>query len=271
MRLTNKQSGIVICVFLFILSLYLPLWAQDTAGFKYEVNANSINIRSDSTTSAQIICMVNKGDSVYLVRESYGWYKIRLPSSAPAFISKSLVTIIDNSSARVAKDKVNVRLTPNTSSAIIGKLNIDTVVKVLEDQGEWYRIEPTDNCYGWINKKFVNKVMQFAQTPAQQPQAPPQQPPQAQAATQPQVLPPPPVAPAEQVFEGKIRPYGIFFIKRPATHKLITAEKKIILLKGEKDKLKALEYHQVRVTGKIVSEPKNGYPLLEISKAEALD
>lgn len=268
MKFRFSVFSLAICAILLGFCRCQDAFSQDASEFKYEVNANGINIRSDSTTSAQVICMVDKGVVVYPVAESYGWYKIKLPGVAPAFINKTLVTPAGDGTGKTAKDKVNVRLGPNTSSAIIGKLGIDTPVKIVEDQGEWYRIEPTDKCYGWINKKFVNKIMSFAQPAAAAQAAPALPPAQAPAAAAPaQAAPPVP----EQVFEGKIRPYGFFFFKKPVTHKLITAEKKVIFLKGEEDKLKALEYRQVKVTGKIISDPKDKYPLLEISKAEALD
>jgi uncharacterized protein YgiM (DUF1202 family) len=144
---------------LFIILIFRGIsFAQETASFRGKINANNINIRSDSTVNAKVICNVNKGDGVDIILELYGWYKIKLPKTAPAFIKKDLAVFINKEAARVVKDKINIRLYPSESSPIIGEAIKDEIVIILEDKGEWYRIEPTDNSFGWVHKKFVNII-----------------------------------------------------------------------------------------------------------------
>jgi len=124
--------------------------------FLGEINANNINVRSDSTVSSKIICTVNKDQPVAVVKELYEWYKIRLPKIAPSFIKKDLVILIDNKTAKPIKDSVNIRLNPDDSSPILGKLGKNEVIVIVENMGEWYKIEPINESFGWVNKKFVN-------------------------------------------------------------------------------------------------------------------
>ena len=126
--------------------------------FQGEINANNINIRSDSTVSSKIICIANNGEPVEVVKELYEWYRVRLPKTAPSFIKKNLVSIIDEKTAKVIKDNVNIRLRPSESSPILGKAAKNEVINILEEKGEWYKIEPLNNSFGWVNKKFVNKA-----------------------------------------------------------------------------------------------------------------
>jgi hypothetical protein len=72
------------------------------------------------------------------------------------------------------------------------------------------------------------------------------------------------------VVEGKINPYGIV-LWRKATHKLITSENKIYFLKGERKSLDSLNYHKVKVTGKLISLPSSKYPIIQIDIIEALN
>ncbi len=72
------------------------------------------------------------------------------------------------------------------------------------------------------------------------------------------------------IIEGIIKPYGIVF-KRPATHKLITSDNKIFLLKGNKKSLDQLNYHRVKVIGKVTGPDSQKYPIIEIEKIEELD
>ncbi|MBM3246813.1 MAG: hypothetical protein FJZ13_05780 [Candidatus Omnitrophica bacterium] len=121
-----------------------------------KINANNINIRSDSTVSATTICKMNAGDDVEVVRETYDWYKIKLPASAPAFIKRDFAISIDEKTARVLKDNVNIRLRPDEASPILGRVNKNERVAILKDNNGWYKIEPTGNSFGWVHKKFVN-------------------------------------------------------------------------------------------------------------------
>jgi uncharacterized protein YgiM (DUF1202 family) len=243
-----------------------------------EINADNINIRSDSTVSSEIICKVNKGEQVEVTRERYGWYKIRLPKYAPSFIKKNLVTAIEdkpansfdklrdsgtelNRNAKVIKNRVNIRLHPNESSPILGKVDRNEVITILEDKGEWFRIEPVNSSFGWINNKFISKISSV--TKPENPLVPQKVKEEKNAAV--------PITLEKSITaEGVIKPYGIVF-KRLATHKLITNDNKIFLLKGGKKSLDILNYHKVKVIGKFIEPNKQRYPIIDIEKIEALD
>lgn len=241
---------IIALVFLFLLNSAL---AQEFIAFQGESNANSINVRSDSTVSSDLICKVNKGTRVEVILELYDWYKIRLPENASVFIKKDLTKAIDEKTARVVKYNVNIRLKANESSPIIGRAQKDEIIRIVRERAEWYEIRPTNNSFGWINKKFVNKIstagkakdnmgIEKTQTPDS----------------------------SVITLEGLIKPYGKVF-KRKATHKLIAGDKKIFLLKGSKENLNLLNNQRARVIGKLAADATEKYPLIEIEKLEALE
>lgn len=241
--------------------------AEGVFPFKGLVNANSINIRSDSRVSAEIICTVNKNECLEIVSEFFDWYKVRLPPTAPSFVRKDLVTIINRNdikpadninvninpsqAASVSKDSVNVRLYPNQSSVILGKVSRNEIVTVLEEKGQWYRIEPPRSAHGWIYKKFVHKGCDPCGV----------------------------VAPAERIndvkdksvaVQGKVEPYGRI-LGRIATHRLITQNKEKFLLKGNKSVLNTLTYKMVRIDGRVIAfDEREKCPVIEIDKIEAL-
>lgn len=249
---------------LIFISVFLSngLCAQVSTPFSGKVTAEKINIRTDSTVSSEKISSIGKGEGLEVVAEMYDWYKIRLPKNSPSFIKKNLVSTIEdkpadsfdklkdssdtqNRIAKVAADKVNIRLSPSESSPILGKAAKDEVITILEDKGAWYRIEPINNSFGWINKKFVEKSV---------------------IEKKPETVP----ADNNVTVEGVIRPYGMIF-KRLATHKLVTAEEKVFLLKGNKKSLDALNYHKVRIIGKYVSQDTAKFLVIEIERVEGLD
>jgi len=261
---------------------------QKSALFQGEINANNINIRSDSTVNSKIICAVNKGEPVEVIRESYGWYKIRLPKAAPSFIRKNLVTLIDEKTVKVIKDNVNIRLNPSESSPILGRAGKNEVINILGDRGEWYKIEPLNNSFGWVNKKFVNPAPQEATAVkpwggmnkadtinkreevklAQEISA--KGGPASGWKKENKIMDEKVSSGESLTIEGIIKPYGKV-IKRIATHKLITADNNVFLLKGNKGGLDSLNYHRVRVTGRLIPNKNQKYSIIEIQKIEALD
>jgi uncharacterized protein YgiM (DUF1202 family) len=248
-------STIALVVFLGVSFCCSTVSAQETK-FQYEVNADGIHIRCDSTVSSAVVCALKKGDVLDVVSESYGWYKVRLPALAPAFISKSMVAAGNNQTATVVRDNVNIRLGPGTSLPVVGKVKKDQVVVITSDQGDWYGIQPPPTAYGWINKKFVSKTITFAQPP--QPPAPPQA--QATSSPQPEIL----------QLEGVIKPYGFFF-KGPIAHKLQTGDNRVFLLQGDKKVLDSLNNRKVKLTGVIDQAEKQKYPVLQIRGAEEIE
>lgn len=250
---------------LFTLSLIIivinPCFAEDSLSvFQGKINANNINIRSDSTVTSEVTCKLNQGDSVEVVSELYEWYKIRLPKIAPSFVKNNLVTLIDDKTAKVLKDRVNIRLHPADSAPILGRVDKNEIINILGNRGSWYRIMPVDNSFGWVHKKFVDKAprtikIEEAKLTLQIREG---LKPESQAATSDEFI----------IIKGIIRPKTI---KRVATHKLITQDKDVFLLKGNKEGFDALNFQRAKVTGKLIDTDKQKNLIIEVVKIEALD
>ena len=266
MRLSFKIKGRQTIALWLMLCFILPsiVFAGTFTAFTGQINASGINVRVDATVGAEVICTLVKGESVEVVWEAYDWYKIRLPKEAPAYIKNNLLECNNVNtdfasqsgkclSAKVIKDKVNIRLRPSESAWILGKIDKATVVSIIADEKGWYKIYPVYQSYGWVNKKFVNKEM----TVPGKPPAPVK------------VIDTPKLG-EQLVVEGKVSPYGIV-LWRKATHKLITPENKIYFLKGDRKGLDSLNYRKVKVTGRLISPAASKYPIIQIDIIEALN
>jgi uncharacterized protein YgiM (DUF1202 family) len=264
MRWNSLFSIVTLSVFAILL-FFSICPAQENLPFQGEVNANGINLRSDSTVSSAVIYTIDKGKRLEIISERYGWFKARLPETAWAYVKNNLVSLIDEKTGKVSKDRVNIRLKPNESSPIIGLAFKNEIINIRASKAGWYKIQATNNCFGWINKKFINKVSTSNE-------------PLAAKFTEPQKTGIEPIketaaltAEKENVsIEGIIRPYGKVF-RRPATHKLISIDHKTFLLKGDKESLDALNYHKVKVFGKLYSLPTQKYPIIQISSIEIIE
>lgn len=252
----------VVCI-----SFTAPAFSTVFAPFTGEISADSINLRVDATVSSAVICVLNKGQLVEVVSEVYEWYKVRLPKEAPSYVKKRLLECIDIntvnpgacSTAKVIKDRVNIRLAPSESSWILGKADKLTVVNILEDAGGWCKIVPIHQSYGWVNKKFVNLSSKEPELSKQEVESPKTAQPveAAQSAS-------------SLIIEGTVSPYGVV-LWRKATHKLVTAKDEVYFLKGNRKSLNNLNYHKVRVTGKLISPDGSKNPVIETDIIEALD
>ena len=255
--LLNRKISLIIFAGLTIFASVV--YADSFSVFKGKINANSINVRLDATTSSPVACTLARGSLVEVTGEAYDWYKIRLPKVSPAYIKKDLVECINTDNlkeclnAKIIAERVNIRFGPSESSWILGKADKLTVVNILANKGDWYKIEPVHESYGWVNKKFIEKNLDLVNKEEQ-----------PVIATEDMALSHP------VVLAGKISPYGVV-LWRKATHKLITADNKIYFLKGNRKGLDSLNYHQVKVTGQIITPLDSKYPIIEVAIIEALN
>ncbi len=242
-----------------------------------EVTSNAINIRCDATTSSKTIGAVNDHDIINIVAESFDWYKIRLPKDATCFINAKYVKLIEQGSdgapvrtsfGIVNADSVNLRLEPNGSSCILGRINKDKVVNILEKQGDWFKVTPPDTACGWINKKFV-KVLVTPQTATMttaasiEPKTTTQEKPALAKAEGPEKT-------DTVTIVGIIEPYGKI-IGRKGTHKITTDSKKTYILKGDKKMLNSCSYRKAAVRGALQDISGQPYPVISVEKIEVLN
>lgn len=240
-----KRLISIFTVFIFCCANFVS--ASDFTPFIAKVNSDNINIRSDATVSSTVICQVNKADTLEVLGESYDWYKIRLPQGAPSFIKKDLVDYTNENNAKVSKEKVNIRLKPTTSSAIIGRANKDEPIKIVETVEDWYRIEPVKNSFGWVHKQFLIRVQDSSDSSIIK-------------AVQDKSVP---LAAQETIkAEGTLFKYKKFF-KPPADFKLVTKENKIFLLKSKVIDLKMYLDKDIKVAGNL-SGAYQEIPIVEV-------
>jgi SH3-like domain-containing protein len=268
----NLKFKITFFALLSGFSFVAAVFPADFAVFTGQINADAVNVRVDATAGSMIACVLSKGQLVEVVSEVYGWYKIHLPKAAPSYIKKNLVECINTASAKcfnakVAGDRVNIRLGPSESSWILGKVDRLTVVNIMQDEGSWYKIEPVYQSYGWVNRKFINKDPATLLPPAALAAAQRREPaaPIGPGAENQTVFQPNPL-----VIEGTISPYGVV-LWRKATHKLVTSANQLYFLKGNRKGLDSLNYRKVKVSGKLISPGNSRYPIIEAAIIEVLN
>jgi len=247
----------ILRLFIGVIFLTMPSLARcettpDQYPFEGTVTADDIKVRADATVNSQVICSVAKGERVTVLSESYGWDKIHLPKNALAYIKKEFVAAEGAGTiARVINDSVNIRLGPDISSRILGRVKKDELIKIKSETGDWFRIEPPPNAYGWIHNKFVKKgvaapVHAFVSEAKKTEQS------QARQT-------------AAVTISGLLKPKIITSI---ATHKLISADHKTYLINSKED-LSGFNNERVRITG--IPNLSAKKTVIDVEKIEALN
>ena len=112
------------------------------------------NVRSDSTTGADILTVVSPDVVLEATLAAYDWYKVKLPPQTPAYVASQYI----NDRGECTVTKLNIRKEPSTTGAIIGKIQQGDVVAVMERNGEWTRINAYPYAQGWISMQQVAKT-----------------------------------------------------------------------------------------------------------------
>ena len=164
----------IVAAFIFIFFFAAQSIPADSGfPFRGTVKSNGINIRADSRINSSVICKADKGSCLEVVSSSYDWYKIKLPVNASVYIRKDMVgvategpagppsegTIVQDkmAMAKVIKDNVNLRLSPQEASLILGQVKKDDIIFVIEEEQGWYKIRPPTESFGWIHKNFIEE------------------------------------------------------------------------------------------------------------------
>ncbi len=277
MRLILRNQIPFISLFIFLAFLNICL-AQNPVPFQGEVNGNNINLRSDSTVNSETICTLNRGYKVEVVSELYEWYKIRLPQIAPSYIKKNLVDCINYTTpnltdtgiiveadnrcinAKVSGNRVNIRMRPDESAPILGTIDRNEVIDILREAGKWYKIKPIENSFGWVHKNLIKKLSLVNKTDKNDLSQETEEKTTETGETT--------LSDENIIVEGIIKPK---FITGIATHKLITKDKDIFLLKADEASLNALNFKKAKIIGNKVGPKTLGYTIVEVKIMEVIN
>ncbi|HHT7239413.1 TPA: SH3 domain-containing protein [Bacillus cereus] len=131
----------------------------------YKVTADVLHVRAGSSTSHDIISRVYNGQSLNVIGEENGWFKINLNGKtgyvSGEFVSKNGATTNNNVSTggnnKVTADVLRVRTAPNTSSAISGRVYEGQTLNVIGQENGWVKIKHNGQV-GYVSGEFVSGI-----------------------------------------------------------------------------------------------------------------
>ncbi|MGY1464873.1 SH3 domain-containing protein [Bacillus toyonensis] len=131
----------------------------------YTVNADVLHVRAGSSTSQDIISRVYNGQSLDVIGEENGWFKIN-HNGKTGFVSGEFVSKKGASNSnvsttggknKVTADVLRVRTAPNTSSSVSGRVYEGQTLNVIGQENGWVKINHNGQT-GYVSGQFVSGV-----------------------------------------------------------------------------------------------------------------
>ncbi|TBX56314.1 peptidoglycan endopeptidase [Bacillus mycoides] len=129
----------------------------------YTVNASVLHVRAGSSTSHDVISRVYNGQSLNVIGEENGWFKIN-HNGKTGFVSGEFVSKNGASNSnvsttggknKVTADVLRVRTAPNTSSSVSGRVYEGQTLNVIGEENGWVKINHNGQT-GYVSSQFVS-------------------------------------------------------------------------------------------------------------------
>ncbi len=135
--------------------------------------SNYVNVRSLPNTDSDIVGKIYNGAVAQVLSvtgEGHDWFQI-VSGNVEGYIKAEFflygdaaAEVIDQYVTRYANviaDRLNVREQPSTESKRIGYIDNGERVQLLENQGEWLRVQYTDGKEGYVSSQYVTISEEF--------------------------------------------------------------------------------------------------------------
>jgi 2',3'-cyclic-nucleotide 2'-phosphodiesterase/3'-nucleotidase len=135
--------------------------SEGNIGKKGIVTATALNVRLGAGTNYKVIGVLKAGQSINIVGENNGWYKIDYNGKTGYVYGKYVASSPDLSNVSVlkavrvtAKDGLNVRLNNSINALKIGAVPYGYELKVVGEYDGWYKVE-YNGVYGFVYAKYT--------------------------------------------------------------------------------------------------------------------
>lgn len=144
-------------------SLLLILAAPASAA-EAVIIGSYVNLRSGPNTTSAKISVTVQGTRFPIVGSQGDWYQLQLADGSTAWAAGWLLQVIDTPAAnsnvltiKVAGSYANLRSGPGTNYSLLGKASANQTFTVLDQSGDWYKIESAGRT-AWIANWVVEPV-----------------------------------------------------------------------------------------------------------------
>ncbi|MGD9679403.1 MAG: SH3 domain-containing protein [Vulcanibacillus sp.] len=122
------------------------------------IKVDNLNVRSGPSLDYSILTNLHKDEIYSFSEEKNGWYKI-IVDNKEGWVAGWLVEPVleaNYSSVEANSANINVRSGPSTSFSILAQIQPETRYLLLDEKGEWLKIQLSTNKTGWVANWLVN-------------------------------------------------------------------------------------------------------------------
>ncbi len=152
MQHTHRLPARLLSFALALLAL-TSIASQASAQKMVSVAGKEVNLRKGPGTQHAAEWTLGRGYPLEVVEQRGSWLKVRDFENDSGWIYRPLTS---TSPHFIVKAKsVNVRSAPTTRSRVVGKLNYGDVLKTLERQTGWVKIQREGGLRGWVARQLL--------------------------------------------------------------------------------------------------------------------
>ena len=113
----------------------------------------NLSLRSGPSTRHAAQWTVSKGYPLMLLAMRGKWLQVSDFENDKAWVYRSMTNATPH---HVVKSKVaNLRRSPNTKSAVVGRMEYGDVLRTLSRKGDWVQVRTTGGRTGWVARSLV--------------------------------------------------------------------------------------------------------------------
>ncbi len=145
--LTPLRTGLIVALGSLLLA---------TAAFCADyvtVKNDDVNVRSGPSTDSPVKMEVFKGYPFQVMSKEGNWLKVTDFEGDTGWIHESLVS--NGDTVIVNSNKVNMRESTSTKSAVIAEVERGVVFTQIGKEGDWIKVRHSGGTVGWIYSKLV--------------------------------------------------------------------------------------------------------------------
>lgn len=175
-----KKFSFLLLSIILILGVFLPQGKSIAATGTVTVTSDTVNVRSGPGLSYPLVKVAERGEKFPIVKEKEDWIEIELSFGQTGWVVNWLVTKDNQQKTTSSKtststkgkvavatdDQIRIRSGPGTSFRIVGFLNKEQEVNVLDQNENWYKVSSPFG-EGWVAREFL--VVKTAQVNQQEP------------------------------------------------------------------------------------------------------
>ena len=159
-HLAGRAGKVLFLSVLTAMLLAATAFAADIATGAGTTTGSSLRLRSEPSTSASMVTMLDKGVSVAILDDSAdGWYKIGYNGST-GYVSADYLTVdsdnVFTTYGRINSEGVNVRSAASTDSSVLATVSDGTIVTVNGLVDGWYDVTCQYGTEGYIRSDYVD-------------------------------------------------------------------------------------------------------------------